>query len=66
MKIIKRGVPPSERILTGTCRSCETEAEFTMDETVIRGEYMTGTWAVASCPVCGGPIVVPLTYASLR
>lgn len=51
MKIINRGVPPSEKPYTSKCGHCKTEIEFVESEARIvddRGD----TCLVVECPVC--------------
>ena len=54
MKIIHRGVPPSERIWIGTCLSCGTVAEATESELQekIEHDQRDGSFAWKKCPVC--------------
>lgn len=55
MKIISRGIPPSERIWEGECRSCKSVIEALESElTQIEEDQREGSrfsWEV--CPVCG-------------
>lgn len=55
MKIISRGIPPSERIWSGECYSCKSVIEALESElTQIDLDQREGTrfsWEV--CPVCG-------------
>jgi hypothetical protein len=54
MKITKNGVPASERVWVGTCRSCKSEAEAQESEmthiTYDPRERISFSWE--KCPVC--------------
>lgn len=48
MKIIKRGTPPLNSVLTGHCKNCGTVAEAFESELT----YRSGNIWKAICPVC--------------
>lgn len=54
MKITRQGTPPGERIWTGRCTSCKTEAEAQQSELSPQCNQREGTWAEVNCPTCGG------------
>lgn len=51
MKIINRGVPPSEKPYTTLCGNCKTEIEFMESEARIVHDR-TDICLVVECPVC--------------
>jgi len=58
MKVVSRGVPPSERIWHGDCRECGSTMEAVESELgkVERGFDRNEFYELAreKCPVCGG------------
>lgn len=58
MEIIKRGVPPPERLWRGTCSKCESVAEaFERELTKVTQDPRDGTkhsWEI--CPVCSAGV----------
>lgn len=54
MKIIKRGILPSERDMEAHCMACKTVFEFTpsKDAKRVNDQRDGDSWKVA-CPVCG-------------
>lgn len=58
MKIIKRGVIPSERIYRGRCNTCDSIIEATHDELKHTSCQRDGEFHKGFCPVCvsGGNI----------
>lgn len=52
MQIIKRGVPPEDRIWRGNCTRCGTIAEAEHRELSAKSDVRGDTWAEAKCPVC--------------
>lgn len=53
MRIIKRGIPPQERLFAATCRSCHTEIEFKKSEGKVTASQRDGDFITVVCPVCG-------------
>ena len=55
MKITKKGTPANERIWTGTCRSCNSEAEAAESEMthINYDQREGGSFSWEKCPVCG-------------
>jgi hypothetical protein len=54
MKIIKRGIPPQDRVWKGTCSVCGTVAEATGQEmNDVTTDFYGDTYSRESCPVCG-------------
>ena len=54
MKIVRQGTPPGERIWSGKCHTCKTEADAAGKELVInQGDQRDGPFGEAKCPVCG-------------
>lgn len=54
MKVVKRGVPPSERIWMGTCHNCKSQMEEVETKlTNPRHDQRDGHMAQETCPVCG-------------
>lgn len=54
MKVIKRGVPPTERVWRGTCSNCKS----TMEEMESKlyaptHDQREGCMALEICPICG-------------
>lgn len=66
MKIISRGVPPSEAIHRATCTTCKTEVEFERKEGKMVYDQRDGDSVTVTCPVCGATIWAAVTYRSLR
>ena len=53
MKIIKRGVIPSERVWSGHCITCKSQVEAVESEiTHIIHDPREGSHACEKCPVC--------------
>lgn len=52
MKVIKRGVLPSEKKYRGRCPHCESIVEATHDELTHTTCQFDGDYSVADCPVC--------------
>lgn len=52
MKIIKRGVLPQERVWSGTCHTCGTQAECFEAELKVTHDQRDGTFGQTDCPVC--------------
>jgi hypothetical protein len=51
MKIIHRGVPPSERIYSGRCTSCSTLVEFQQSEATASQDQREPGYYI-KCPIC--------------
>jgi len=52
MEIIKRGVPPGERVYTGVCRNCSTEVRFKRSKAEVHEDQRDGEFVSVCCPVC--------------
>lgn len=52
MKVITRGVLPSEQIHRITCSTCNSELEFTRAEGTITRDQRDGDFITVTCPVC--------------
>lgn len=52
MKVIKRGVIPSEKLYRGRCRTCDSIIEATHDELKHTSDQRDGDYHSALCPVC--------------
>jgi hypothetical protein len=68
MKVIKRGVPPSEVPWHGTCAICHSVVEADRSEVSVYGgpdPKNEGPFATAACPVCGNNMhLYPKTTAT--
>ena len=55
MKVIKRGIKPSERIWQGTCHQCRSELEAQESEMthITHDQREGGYFSWEKCPVCG-------------
>lgn len=56
MRIIKQGIPPSERLYVRTCYTCKTEFEFKQSEAKLEMDVRDGNYLRINCPVCGNMI----------
>lgn len=56
MKIIKRGVVPEEREMTGTCNNCSTIIECLAGEAKHHHDQRDGDYSLIICPVCNKEI----------
>lgn len=52
MKIIKRGVLPSEKVYRGRCNHCDSLVEATHDELVHTSCQKDGDFSTGQCPFC--------------
>lgn len=51
MEIVKRGIPPKERVYEATCRECRSILRFKQSEGEITYDR-EGTFITITCPVC--------------
>ena len=58
VEVLKRGVPPSQRVITCQCVECESELQFFKGEAVKKGNPQKGVWLEIACPVCGATLEV--------
>lgn len=58
MRIIKRGIPPQEKIHQGKCMTCKTVVEFSQAEGKVTYCQKDGNSISIKCPVCGDTIYV--------
>lgn len=56
MRILFKGTDPQEELWGGTCYNCKTVIEAQRKELKIESNQRDGSWAIASCPVCGKQI----------
>lgn len=61
MKIIKPGIPKSERVYTAICRECNCEFSFTRGEAHFHSDQRDGDSLTVRCPQtgCGREVWVP-------
>lgn len=52
MKIIRRGIPPQQRIHTIDCRVCDSRLEFVETEAKRHEDQREGIHFSIDCPVC--------------
>lgn len=52
IKIIKRGLPPEERIIRATCQHCKSLLEFSLKDANVTHDQRDGSTAEVICPVC--------------
>lgn len=57
MEIIKRGVDPKTKPLSGTCRNCMTEITFLPVEAEYVSDQRDGDFYKIKCPVCADTII---------
>lgn len=58
MKIIRKGIDPKNRRMTGTCNNCSTEIECIASEAEVHSDIRDGNYYTVRCPVCEYSIYV--------
>jgi hypothetical protein len=62
MRIIKHGVPPSEKLYEAMCNKCGTVIEFKAGEAKRVNDQRDGDYLTISCPICYNMIFKGLGY----
>jgi len=52
MRLIKKGVPPKERIWEGTCGACGSIFEASEGELKVQHVQRDGAFATETCSIC--------------
>lgn len=60
MKIIYKGIKPSETVHRATCNTCSSTMEFQRHEGAIFYDQRDGDTISIECPVCQAKIIVDL------
>lgn len=56
MRVIKKGIPPGEKLYIATCLWCKSEVEFKANEGKFTDDQRDGSYITVRCPVCENEI----------